>query len=158
MSRNDNTDDVVVLRNRWLVSLFTMHGFNARIVGDKQRPSVIFNEEVVLSCHVKNYDLHFTREPFSDEIVKSFRLKNDLDITKLELQEAIELCTHRYAYKIKLSGTDMFLVGFNYFENGKSEESYPVFGMYKPKVYFDMEFAVTLAENLNKENYSVVIV
>jgi hypothetical protein len=158
MQRDESIDDMVIRRNKRLLSFFTVHGFNARIVGDNQKPSVILNEEVVLSCYVKNFDLYFTREPFSDDIVRSFKLKEESEVTKLELQEAIELCTHRHAYKIKLSGTDLFLVGFNYFDNGKKEEKYPVFGMHKPKVYFDMEFAVKLVENLCNDDYSVVIV
>ena len=112
----------------------------------------------VLSCFVKNFDLHFTKEPFSDDIVKSFKLKNDIEVTKLELQEVIEQCAHRPVYKIKLIGTDLFLVGYNYLNSDDSMGRYPVFALHKPKVYFDKEYAVKLVESLSHENYSLEIV
>jgi hypothetical protein len=135
-----------------------MHGYDVRLVGDIQKPAVVLNEMAVLSCYVKNFDLHFTKEPFSSEIVKSFKLKDDCDVSNLELQEAIELSTHRPVYKIKLTGTDMYLVGYNYLNSEDAMGRFPVFAKYKPKVYFDKEYAVKLADSLINEKYSVEIV
>jgi len=157
MSREETMEEMVARRNKWLLRFFTMHGYDVRIVGDAQKPAVVLNDMAVLSCYVKNFDLHFTKEPFSDEIVKSFKLKSEMEASKHELQEAIELSTHRPAYKIKLTSTDMFLVGYNYLNSEQSLGRYPVFAKYNPKVYFDKEYAVKLAESLKQEGYDISI-
>ena len=158
MSKEESLEDIVARRNKRLLRLFTQHGYDVRLVGDLQKPAVVLNEMAVLSCYVKNFDLHFTKEPFSSEIVKSFKLKDDCDVSNLELQEAIELSTHRPVYKIKLTGTDMYLVGYNYLNSEDAIGRFPVFAKYKPKVYFDKEYAVKLADSLINEKYSVEIV
>jgi len=113
MSNEESLEDIVARRNKRILQLFTKHGYNIRLVGDDQKPAVVLDEMVVLSCYVRNFDLYFTKEPFSDEVVKSFKLKDDSEVSSLELQEAIELSTHRPVYKIRFKGTDLFLVGFN---------------------------------------------
>jgi len=157
MSKEETLEEIVARRNKRILNLFTKHGYNIRLVGDAQKPSVVLDEMVVLSCYAKNFDLHFTKDPFSAEIVKSFKLKSDVEISNLELQEAIELSTHRPVYKIRLIGTDMFLVGYNFLNNEESAGRYPVFAKHKPKVYFDREYAVKLAEGLKNEQYSIEI-
>lgn len=158
MSREESLEEMVDRRNKRLLRFFTSHGYDVRLVGDSQKPAVVLNEIVVLSCFVKNFDLHFTKEPFSDEIVKSFKLKNEIEATKHELQEAIELSTHRPVYKANLAGTDMYLVGYNYLNSEDAMGRYPVFAKHKPKVYFDKEYAVKLAESLKQEGYDINIV
>lgn len=153
MSREETLEELVERRNKRLLRLFTSLGYDVRIVGNAQKPSVILNEMAVLSCYVKNFDLHFTKEPFSDEIVKSFKLKHELEITRHELQEAIELSVHRPVYKVKVSGTDMFLVGHNYLNSEDAMGRYPVFARHKPKIYFDKEYAERLIESLKQEGY-----
>lgn len=149
----EDSKEMVARRNKRLLQLFTNNGYDVRIVGDSLRPSVVLNEMVVLSCQVRNFDLHFTKEPFSDEIVKSFNLKGDIEDAKLELQEAIELGAHRPVYKVKLIGTDMFLVGFNYIDPETPKGKYPVFAKHKPRLYFDKDYADRLVESLKEENY-----
>lgn len=158
MSREETLEEMVERRNKRLLRFFTSHGYDVRLVGDAQKPAVVLNEMAVLSCYVRNFDLHFTKEPFSDEIVKSFKLKNEIEASKHELQEAIELSTHRQVYKIKLTGSDMFLVGYNYLNSEDAIGRYPVFAKHKPKVYFDKEYAVKLAESLANDKYSIEIV
>ena len=60
MPREETLDEMVSRRNKRLLNFFNIHGFNVRIVGDEQKPAVILNEAYVLSCYVKNFDLHFT--------------------------------------------------------------------------------------------------
>ncbi len=140
------------------MSLFSRHGLNVRLVGDDQKPAVIMDESVVLSCYVKNFDLHFTKEPFSDEIVRTVKLKHDPEITLLEIQEVIEQCRHRPVFRILLKGTDLYLVGYNYLNSEDSVGRYPVFAKHKPKVYFDRSYAEKVAESLTQEEYDIEIV
>jgi hypothetical protein len=157
MSKEETLGEMVERRNKRLLRFFTIHGYDVRLVGDGQKPAVVLNEMVVLSCYVKNFDLHFTKSPFSDDIVKSFKLRHEVDVSQHELQEAIELCVHRPVYKIKLVGTDMFLVGFNYLNSEDAMGRYPVFAKFKPKVYFEKEYAAKLAESLNSEGYQLAV-
>jgi hypothetical protein len=157
MSKEETLEEMVARRNKRILQLFTKHGYNIRLVGDAQKPAVVLDEMVVLSCYVRNFDIHFTKEPFGDEIVKSFKLTSDSDVSNLELQEAIELSTHRPVYKIKLTGTELFLVGYNYLNSEDGVGRYPVFAKHKPKVYFDRDYAVKLVESLSNEKYSIEI-
>ncbi|NJO69312.1 MAG: hypothetical protein HC830_08580 [Bacteroidetes bacterium] len=114
MARNESLEELVLRRNKRLLSFFISNGFNIRIVGDEQKPAIILDETSVLSCYVKNFDLFFTKAPFSDEIVRQFKLKHEPDVTPFDIQEAIELCQHRPVYKIRLKSTGLYLTGYNY--------------------------------------------
>ncbi len=159
MRRQETLEEMVERRNKRLVFLFTSNGFNVRIVGDPQKPAVIQDEQVLLSCYVKNFNLHFTKEPFSDEIVKTVKLKHEAEITKYELQEVLDICKHRPVYKLKLaSAEELFLVGYNYLNSEDSVGRYPVFAKHKPKVYFNREYAERVLENLTGEGYNMEII
>ncbi|MBN2485656.1 MAG: hypothetical protein JXB34_06755 [Bacteroidales bacterium] len=156
--KNESLEEMVARRNKRLKSLFSRNGVNVRLVGDEQKPAVIMDESVVLSCYVKNFDLHFTKEPFSDEIVKTVKLKHDPEITRYEIQEVIESCKHRPVYRILLQNSDLFLVGYNYLNSEDSVGRYPVFAKHKPKVYFDKAYAEKVAESLVEEGYQIEII
>ena len=157
MRKNETLEDMVLRRNKRLLNLFTLNGINVRLVGDEHKPAIIRDESTVLSCYVKNFDLHFTREPFSDEIVKSIKLKQEPEITSHELYQLIDMCTHRPVYKIKLGASDLFLVGYNYLNSEDAVGRYPVFARHKPKVYFDYQYACEVAESLVSEGYKIDI-
>ncbi|MBN1117937.1 MAG: hypothetical protein JXA77_12065 [Bacteroidales bacterium] len=158
MRKNESLEEMVTRRNKRLKSLFLRNGINVRLVGDDQKPAVIMDESVVLSCYVKNFDLHFTKEPFSDDIVKTVKLKHDPEITRFELQEVVESCKHRPVYRILLKDTDLYLVGYNYLNSEDSVGRYPVFAKFKPKVYFDRIYAEKVAESLTEEGYVIEII
>ena len=157
MRKNESLEEMVARRNKRLKSLFSRNGINIRLVGDEQKPAVIRDESVVLSCYVKNFDLHFTKEPFSDEIVKTVKLKHDPDITQYELEEVLQICKHRPVYKLRLTGSDLYLVGYNYLNSEDAVGRYPVFARHKPKVYFDFEYAQSVAENIRSDGYKIDI-
>ena len=158
-SRKDETlEEMVARRNKRLKSLFSRNGLNVRLVGDDQKPAVIMDESVVLSCYVKNFDLHFTQEPFSDDIVRTVKLKHEPEITRMELQETIEGCKHRPVYRVRISDSELYLVGYNYLNSEDSVGRYPVFAKHKPKVYFDRSYAEKVADNLVEEGYDIEIV
>jgi hypothetical protein len=102
--------------------------------------------------------LHFTKEPFSDEIVRTVKLKHEPEITRYEIQEVIESCKHRPVYRIILKDTELFLVGYNYLNSEDSVGRYPVFAKHKPKVYFDKSYAEKVAVNLQDDGYEIEII
>ena len=157
MRKNETLEEMVMRRNKRLKTLFSTNGINVRLVGDEQKPAVIKDEAMVLSCYVKNFNLHFTKEPFSDEIVRTVKLKHEPEIDKLELLQILDICKHRPVYKVRLNGTDLYLVGYNYLNSEDSVGRYPVFAKHKPKVYFDLEYAEKVADNLRTESYDIVV-
>lgn len=158
MRKNETLEEMVARRNKRLKNLFARNEVNVRLVGDEQKPAVIMDESVVLSCYVKNFDLHFTQEPFSDTIVKTVKLKHEPEITRQELQDVIEACKHRPVYRIVMKNTELYLVGYNYLNSEDSVGRYPVFAKHKPKVYFDKTYAEKVALNLSEEGYDIQIV
>ncbi|MBN2349068.1 MAG: hypothetical protein JXJ22_09535 [Bacteroidales bacterium] len=157
MRKNESLEEMVARRNKRLKYLFSKNGVNVRLVGDDQKPAIIRDEATVLSCYVKNFDLHFTKEPFSDEIVKTVKLKHEPDITRYELEEVLSICKHRPVFKLRLRGSDLYLVGYNYLNSEDAVGRYPVFARHKPKVYFDFEYAQQVAENIRTDNYDIDI-
>jgi len=157
MKRNESLNEMVKRRNKRLLNLFTCHGLSVRLVGDENKPAVILNETTVVSCFVKNFDLFFTSEPFSNDIIKMIKLKQEPEISRYELHETLDMCTHRPVYKIKLKETDLFLVGYNYLNSEDAVGRYPVFAKHRPKVYFDFKYAREVAENLVGDGYTIDI-
>lgn len=155
--KNETLEEMIARRNKRLKNLFLKCGINVRLVGDENKPAVIQDEKIVLSCYVKNFNLHFTKEPFSNEIVRTVKLKQEPEITRYELLEILESCKHRPVYKLRLSGTDLYLVGYNYLNSEDAVGRYPVFAKHKPKVYFDLEYAQNVAANLKAEGYEVIV-
>lgn len=158
MKKKESLEEMVTRRNRRLVSVFTRNGMNVRVVGDPEKPAVIKDEDTVLSCFVKNFNLFFTREPFSDDIVKTIKLKHDPEINRFELQQILDSCRHRHVYKLRLLGTDLYLAGYNYINSEDSVGRYPVFARHKPKVYFDRNYADKIAKNLIQDGYQLDII
>jgi hypothetical protein len=157
MRKNESLNEMVKRRNKRLLNLFTTNGLSVRLVGDENKPAVILNETTVISCFVKNFDLFFTSEPFSNDIIKTVKLKQDPEITHYELHETLDMCTHRPVYKIKLKETDLFLVGYNYLNSEDAVGRYPVFAKHRPKVYFDFNYAQEVADNLVGDGYTIDI-
>lgn len=158
MGKDEPLEKLVARRNKRLITIFTSNGVNVRLVGNPEKPAVIMDESTLLSCYVKNFDLHFTKEPFSDEIVKTVKLKHEPDVTKFEIEEVIEMCKHRPVYKVGLRNSELYLVGYNYLNPEDSVGRYPVFAKHKPKIYFDKEYAEGVVQNLQIDGYDVDII
>jgi hypothetical protein len=108
---------------------------------------VVMNDSILLSCFVNNFDLHFTKNPYNKEITKTYRLKNETDVSKIELNEVLEFGFHQPVFRIKKSSTDLYLIGYNYFNEDDIEHPglrYPIFAKHKPKIFFEIEFTVKL--------------
>jgi hypothetical protein len=160
MNRSEPLMKVVKRRNEKLKRLFAENGINIRLIGDPQKPAMVMDEEILLSAYVKNFYLHFTKEPFSDEIVNTFKLYYQVTTDRNELQQTIDSCEHRKVYKIKLADMEptLYLVGYNFIDRDNEVGRYPVFGPHKPKVYFKKEFALKRANEISKEGYNLEVV
>lgn len=156
----DNLDKVVAKRNRRLKEFFAAFSIKVRIIGDKNAPSVIWNDECALSCYVHNFNLHFTDEPFNGKIIKTFKLTEEVKAEMEDIKYAIGNANHRPVYKIYLKGStpNLYLCGYNYEDKQNSIGRYPVFSAVEPKIYFSKEKSTDITDELRKFGYDLVVV
>ncbi len=148
-------------RNSRFLKFFKDNGFpETRLIGDPEKPALLYNEKEVLSCYVHNFELRLMDKPFSDNVVKVIKLNST---SKEKIGNALidwyETYEHRKVYKIKHATANLYLAGYNFLIRNKEnpEGRYPVFARYHPKVYFSLEKAKEIAEELNKANYPVEV-
>lgn len=154
--RSQTTTESYAVRNKRLLSIFTSNGYNARIIGG-EFPKVVIDDEVIISCYVQGFDLHFKDAPFSDKIIKTIKLKRDVTMDGYELEEILNISEHQPAYKIKHIISDLHLVGFDFLNKEERIGRFPVFAKEKPLVYANHIKAQTEIERLTEDGYKVEI-
>lgn len=158
-NKYEDLKSLVKRRNRRLLAMFKHNGFNVRLIGDPQKPAVIWDEEYCISGYAKNFDFYFTSQPFDGEIVKMVKLTENITANRAEIEEALDRAEHRKVYKILLDGTsDLYLVGYNYIDPDNSVGRYPVFAKHKPKIYFTEDKAVEISDSLKEIGYFVSVI
>lgn len=142
------------------LQLFTMNGFNARLMGRGDNPMIILDDNILVSCFINKGYLHFRRSPDSGEIIRSIKLTGNDIISTLELKELIEHSEHLHLYRLRDSVSGLFLVGILYRSEGHEElpESYPVFAKHRPLVYMSYEKASQIATQIAKDGIVAEIV
>jgi hypothetical protein len=148
-------------RNSRFLKFFKDNGFpETRLIGDPEKPALLYKEQEVLSCYVHNFELRLMDKPFSDNVIEVIKL-NTTSKEKMGgiLREWYETYEHRKVYKIRFLNSTLYLAGYNFLIRKKEnpEGRYPVFARHHPKVYFSLEKAKEIAEELNKANYPVEI-
>ena len=145
-------------RNKRLLGFFTSKGYNVRLIGGES-PMVVLDDKYIISCFVNNFVLHFLKRFGSNMIIKSFDLKKEIFPTKYELDEILNMCELLPAYRIKLKGLDLNLVGFNYLKDdeGIILKKYPVFAKHHPLIYTDLSNAEKVDDILSQQGYDVEI-
>jgi len=148
---------VIERRNRRLKEFFKRGGYNVKILGDMNKPVVVLDNKILISCYVKNFNLYFNKEPFSSTIVESIKLTGDAKLSKERLKEIFTTCKHRTAFKLKFGSTSLYLSGYNYVDKQNKTKKYPVFARFDPKIYFTESKAKEVAEFLENEGYTIEI-
>jgi hypothetical protein len=164
IKKYEDTPDFVSKRNERLMNFFQHNGFGVqeiRIIGDENNPAVLYKDEHVLNCHVHNFELRFTDAPFNGKLIKKYKLMADVSEVRSELIQLIQDYPARKVYKIYLesNGSNLvYLCGWNHLNVKERLGRYPVFGLYKPKVYFTIEKANELKDELAAEGYRCQII
>jgi len=156
MIKGENLEEMVDRRNKRLLYFFTKIGISVRLVGDPQKPAIIIDEEFVLSGYVQNFKLHFTDKPFGGKIVRTYILEKEPDVRRNDVLFLLQTYEHGKVSKIKLKGTDLFLVGYNFLYLDEGVERHPVFAKFKPKVYFKEQSAIKRVSELQDLGYDVL--
>lgn len=157
-NKYEDLKSLVKRRNKRLLTLFKHNGFNVRLIGDPQKPAVIWDEEYCISGFAKNFDFHFTSQPFDGEVIRTVKLTENVTSVRAEIEEALESAEHRKVFKVVLENTPLFLVGYNYIDPDNSVGRYPVFAQHKPKIYFTEDKAIEISESLLELGYKVSVV
>ena len=141
-----HTPDFVKKRNYRLLNFFNSNGFSneIRLIGDENSPAILYADEFVLSCYVKNFDLIFVDSLVDGKEVKRYKLQEIVPAVKEELRQLIKTLPLKKTFRIRLTNQNLFLVGWT----KTSGEASPVFGKIKPKVYFDRNKAQQTADSL----------
>ena len=147
-------------RNQMALDIFTRNGFAVKLKGSDDSPMFILEDRLLISCFVNGNSLYFRTSPDSGEISRSIRLNGDAFITKYEISELIEKSEHLPVYRIQDIKTQMYLVGYNYFESRESfsDERYPVFANHNPYIYLNPSKVEMEIKELNENGYNVKII
>ncbi len=149
-------EQVIERRNKRLKEFFNKANISIKLIGDPNSPAIIYNEKWCLSCYVHNFNIIFTDKPDKGNELKRYKLVNDLQIDPKEISDIILNSDHRKVFRIKLSGQDLFLSGYNFIDKAIPNTRYPVFAKFGSKIYFDKQYA----ENIIKDytDYQLEIV
>jgi len=161
-NKKEPLQKVIARRNERLIEFFKTLGYNVRLIGDEQKPAIIFNEKSCLSCFVKNFDLILTDKPFNGNKLKFIKLRNEIEINP-ELTNSVKdwfiNSEHRTIYKIKLNDDNgLYLSGYNFIDQKNGKGKYPVFSRYKPKIYFDSSYAQTICDEYLDDSYDLIVI
>lgn len=157
-NKYEDLKSLVKRRNKRLLTMFKHNGFNVRLIGDPQKPAVIWDEEYCISGFAKNFDFHFTSQPFDGEVIKTIKLTENVSSNRAEIEEALEGAEHRKVFKIIMEHSNLYLVGYNYIDPDNSVGRYPVFAKHKPKIYFTEDKAIEISDSLIELGYSVSVI
>jgi hypothetical protein len=130
-------------RNKRLVAFFVLLGLDVEIIGDMETPAII-KEQYCLSCYVHNFNLIFTTHYDQGTELYRIKLQKDQEYDADQIINWLKTATHRRVYKVKITGQDLYLVGYNFKTKDNPDEKFPVFGRYAPKVYFTEDYATDL--------------
>ncbi|HDL74761.1 MAG TPA: hypothetical protein ENH06_00015 [bacterium] len=150
--------ELVTRRNKYLQKAFSGFSDRIRIIGHPEKPAIIYEEKIVMSVFVKNFDLKFTSKPFNGEIVKSFKLTPTFILDREFVLSHLQNCSHRFIYKIQFLNSSLFLAGYNFRDKEKQEGKYPVFARHNPKLYFTEKKAIEVIDELKNLHYNVNLV
>lgn len=128
-------------RNKRILNFFSTIGYkseNIRLINaETDKPSIIFENELVLSCFISGFFINLTSKARNSEIVGTFKLRNEYNFTTEELNKIINWCKtseHNVIFKIMLQlDNDSVL----YLTEDKNNDFQ--FGLTNPKIFFNRE-------------------
>jgi hypothetical protein len=158
---------VIIERNDFLEKYFKRFFPNntIRIVGDINKPNVIFDFDYALACYCQNFNLHFLDKNDFGETLFSVKLNNSYVYDIAKINSWLQNSQHKKLFKVALKISSdqseqptLFVSGWNYLDKENKTGKYPVFSEFEPKVYFSEEKAKEIAKELKQSNYQVEII
>lgn len=144
--------DMIKRRNKALEEFWISRNINIRLIGNEHNPAMILDDEVCLSAYVHNFELILTSKNKDGNEIARFRLNNSDPVTRDQLTGYLTKAEHRKVYKIR--HYDLFLVGYNFLDLETKQNKYPVFALYRPKIYFSKEKVELIVDELYLKGYN----
>jgi hypothetical protein len=154
-TKEDSTD-IYKRRNELIIKFFKLIDIPVRLVGNINRPAIIYNEEVVLNAYVHNFELRFTDSPFESKVIYTVKL----DYPKFDKNMVLKCLSDykaRAIYKVYLKDTQpkLYLSGYNYLNKKEKLGRYPVFAAYNSIIHFTEDGVKESVKNLISDGYNV---
>jgi len=145
-------------RNEVILDFFEknqIHGI--RLINDILDPHFIYRNKVSLSIKVVYWNLYFqdsfTINP-NNLLVVNLRKDTNIDY-KQELLNVFKSIDSIKVYTLMLVNTDLFLVGYNFYDKKNEMTKYPVFARYDPKIYFSRRKAELVTKELTEYMFEI---
>jgi hypothetical protein len=150
-------NDVTERRNKLLIKFFRLIDLPVRLIGDDDKPEMLYNEEVILNATVNNFELNFTDSPTSNNVVYTVKLNENPRFDKNRILQFLTEYKARAIFKVALKTTPkLYLAGYNFLNKEEKLGRYPVFSGYNPKIYFTEEKAKEIVKELISDGYQAV--
>lgn len=147
-------EKMVKQRNDLLLHTFQHFlGNGVRVHGNVNNPKIILHNKWILSCYVHNFTINFCRDAERKEI--DFRHKMTSNTPENFPDQAmfkkwIDSAERSECFLIKVDQEDLYLSGFNFIHQANTGEKmrYPVFSEYNPRIYYSMDFAEKVLQDI----------
>jgi hypothetical protein len=144
----------ITRRNFYLKSFFSINGINITLMGDRNNPLIVMQDNIVLSCYAHNFELIFKDDTHNGNEVFRVKLKaNPIEI-KRKLLQWINSAKHRKIYLFQSKG-------FYFSKYVKiMEDQLPLFTPRKDLAYyvFNRQKAIEVKGQLTKEEPNIEII
>ena len=133
-------------RNQSLLNVFRNLGYDAKLVGNKNQPKIVINNDFAISGYVQNKLYHFTTKPFGGDIVQTISLNIFDPITKKDVDRLIEQTEKRKVWKIYVKQEDKKQNRLFYV---KTDNFIPYFSTEDFRFFFDEQKVIETVEYLS---------
>lgn len=149
-------------RNQKIIEFFKSKNIDIRIFGDFKKPSFIFDNDICLSCYVKNNNLIFTDKPFNSKNLFYINLSK-ININDKQFFDWLENAEHRVIYTIYFwlyefenveTNERLYITNFDK-DNNKNPN--PIFSKFNPKIYFSLESAKSIVDKFSTQKINLLI-
>lgn len=152
-----DVNDMIAKRNNRIERFFKELDIPIRLIGNKNKPAIIYNNMVSLSIFVHNFNLNFTDKPHRGKIIKTVKLTHDIKEKREDIINLLKIYPHQAVYCLKLANSPLFLAGYNHLDKKNCLDRYPVFAKHQYKIYFKTSHANEIINELSKDGYTLEI-
>jgi hypothetical protein len=146
-------------RNDRLKIFFEDKGINVKIIGDINKPAVVYEQNhICLCCYVHNFELIFTDKPVGGNELFRVKLTEKVDNDhNEEIENWFYNIKHKDIYRVAVD-TDEFSLFLTGFHKTINDEYVPVFCEVNPKYYFTREKAEEVAKKHSGEEIKLIVI
>ena len=129
-------ESVVDSRNYKIKKLIERLGLDIRLIGDRDNPCMILDNNIKISAMIKDNIIIFFHAPRNSKPALVFDLDNPMSHNTVEvIKEIINNSEHDKVYRIWSEQWGMYLVGVDYENRLEKKDPFPVMSDKKPKIF-----------------------